>query len=67
MQGQGLLVQGHGATLLAQGARDVPEVDQDEGLTRLVLECFLKRKAFLVQLQGVLGVAAFERRDAKIV
>jgi hypothetical protein len=66
VQGEGLLVQGHGASLLAQGARNVPKVDQGEGLTRLVLECFVKPEAFLVQLQGVPGFATFERCDAKV-
>src|SRR5829696_1712856 len=67
MQGQRLLIQGYGATLLAQGTRNVPEVDQDEGLSRLILECLVKPEAFLVQLKGVLSIAAFKRRDAKIV
>jgi hypothetical protein len=66
VQGQGLFVQGHGAYLLAQGARNVPEVDQGVGSPRLVLECFVQPEALLMQLQGLPGFATFKGCDAKV-
>ena len=66
MQNQGLLVEGHGAYLIARRARHVSEVDQGEGLPCLVFQAFVKSEALLVQLQGVPGLATFERRDTEV-